>query len=112
MHPARESHFQPQLPPPLRSLLQDDIEFVFQDGCVDCDLRNPIVAKQVELMKQLVLSLSFTGELPGMGPVSELAAEVLGLCSNVADETRERMLPMSCLDKTVGSGNYSFVNVQ
>eukprot|EP00439_Symbiodinium_sp_Y106_P071696 s85_g12.t4 len=30
----------------------DDIEFVLQDGCVDCDLRNPIVAKQVELMKQ------------------------------------------------------------
>ena len=32
---------------------KDDIEFVFQDGCVDCDLRNPIVAKQVDLMKQL-----------------------------------------------------------
>ena len=31
---------------------KDEIEFVFQDGCVDCDLKNPIVAKQVELMKR------------------------------------------------------------
>jgi len=37
---------------PLIKRASDDIEFVLQDGCVDCDLRNPIVAKQVELMKQ------------------------------------------------------------
>ncbi|CAJ1327789.1 unnamed protein product [Effrenium voratum] len=37
---------------PLLKLAGDDIEFLFQDGCIDCDPKNPIVAKQIELMTQ------------------------------------------------------------
>lgn len=36
----------------LLKLCSDDFEFLFQEGCIECDEANPIVAKQVELMKQ------------------------------------------------------------
>jgi len=36
----------------LLKLCSEDFEFIFQEGCIDCDESNPIVAKQVELMKQ------------------------------------------------------------
>lgn len=36
----------------LLKMCSDEFEFLFQEGCIDCDESNPIVAKQVELMKQ------------------------------------------------------------
>lgn len=43
---------------PLIKAAGEDVEFVFVEGCITCDEKNPIVAKQIDLMKKF-----FPGEV-------------------------------------------------
>merc|ERR1711879_767476 len=43
----------------LMTRLANEVEFVFQEGPIQCDTTNPIVARQVELMKKFFPNETF-----------------------------------------------------